>query len=427
MITALSLAATAARAMPARAERALAVDEALALARESNKDLRAARERVAGAEAAVEAARAALLPTLATQARYTRNDVEAKLEISPQTTTVFQPFNQLDLSAAINLPLIAPSAYSFHSAARAEAEAVEADTRATEASVLAATASTFYAAAGTDELLQARRNAVQVAQKTLDDAQAKVAAGVVNKVEVTRAEIAASRARQAVREAEDVRALAYRTLATLLQLREPFHLVVTPAAPAPAASSTSGGELARRAFDLRPEAQALDHGIEAARLQVRANGLRWLPTLSAFGVLRAFNYAGFYSQRNYVWSVGLQLDWLLYDGGSRDAARHRGGADLAERRLRLSALRDAISDEIETARRATLTRRSGLATAEQVALLARQSLDLIRAQHAVGAASQLDLLSAQDVLVNAEVSVAQSRFDVALADVALRRAAGIFP
>ena len=42
-------------------------------------------------------------------------------------------------------------------------------------------------------------------------------------------------------------------------------------------------------------------------------------------------------------------------------------------------------------------------------------------------ATQLDLLQAQDTLVLSEVSLAQARFDVALADLELRRAAGTFP
>jgi outer membrane protein TolC len=37
------------------------------------------------------------------------------------------------------------------------------------------------------------------------------------------------------------------------------------------------------------------------------------------------------------------------------------------------------------------------------------------------------VLQAQDVLVGAEVALAQAHFDVALADLQLRRAAGEFP
>ncbi len=74
-------------------------------------------------------------------------------------------------------------------------------------------------------LLSARNHAVEVAQKTRDDAQTRLDAGVVNRVELMRAQLALDRAAQAARESSDSRDQAYRALATVLQLRTPFHLV----------------------------------------------------------------------------------------------------------------------------------------------------------------------------------------------------------
>jgi outer membrane protein TolC len=52
---------------------------------------------------------------------------------------------------------------------------------------------------------------------------------------------------------------------------------------------------------------------------------------------------------------------------------------------------------------------------------------LVRAQYDAGTAQQLDVLQAQDSFVASEVAVAQAHFDLALADLQLKRAAGIFP
>ena len=68
-----------------------------------------------------------------------------------------------------------------------------------------------------------------------------------------------------------------------------------------------------------------------------------------------------------------------------------------------------------------------MAAAERAVELARETLRLIRAQYEAGTVKQLDVLQAQDALVGAEVALAQAHFDVALADVQLRRAAGAFP
>src|SRR5262249_10149599 len=62
-----------ASAGPALADRTITLDDALALARANNRDLRGARERVAVAHAGVEQARAALFPTIVAQGKYTHN------------------------------------------------------------------------------------------------------------------------------------------------------------------------------------------------------------------------------------------------------------------------------------------------------------------------------------------------------------------
>jgi outer membrane protein TolC len=59
--------------------------------------------------------------------------------------------------------------------------------------------------------------------------------------------------------------------------------------------------------------------------------------------------------------------------------------------------------------------------------LARETLDLVRIQYEAGQVTQIDLLAAQDNLVAAEEALANAHFDLAVADLSLRRAAGTFP
>jgi outer membrane protein TolC len=86
-----------------------------------------------------------------------------------------------------------------------------------------------------------------------------------------------------------------------------------------------------------------------------------------------------------------------------------------------------VSDEVANAHGSLATKRKGVGAAQHAVELARETLRLIRAQYEAGAAKQLDVLQAQDVLVSAEVGLAQAHFDVALADLQLKRAAGEFP
>jgi outer membrane protein, multidrug efflux system len=448
-------------ASAAHADRSITLDDALALARAHNRDLRAARERIVEADAGVAQARAALFPTIAAQGKYTHNykevDFDAAALLQPtfaigdaiagtttnmaekdaitaaeagaraglqsQPTVVISKMEELDGVVSASVPLIAPPLYYGLSAAQHSRDASGAGYQVTEASVLVSVAQAYFAAAGSDELVVARQDAVKVATETFDVAKARVAAELANQVESTRAETALVRAQQDLAEAENARGAAYRALATLIGTHDAITVQVSRELPAePGAFDRLVGEARSR----RPEIAAERATIAAAEANARASAWRWSPTLSAFGNLRGQNYTGF-SGDKYAWAVGVQLDWVVFDGGVRDAQRHVAEAQRREAEARLELLADSVSDEVANARGSLETKRKGVGAAQRSVELARETLRLVRAQYDAGTARQLDVLQAQDVLVGAEVALAQSHFDVAFADLQLRRAAGEFP
>jgi outer membrane protein, multidrug efflux system len=445
---------------PALAERGLTLDEALALARAHNRDLQAARARLEQSATNVEQAWAALLPTVSAQGRYTHNYKEVALDLGQQldqgtlglaetiraTSTdpaqqaaldrfeqglsaaagapiVVQKGEQLDVGITATVPLLVPYAYPALAATRQAYRASAADYATSEATVSLAVARTYYAAAGADELLLARRNAVGVARRTLDDAKARFQAGQATRVDVMRADVAVIRAEEAEAEAEGDRAGVYRSLGTLLGTQEPLRAIPVQGAPG---EPPSDGALVERALRLRPELAFYERSLQASAATARASAWRWAPTLSAFGNAQAFNYQGF-SGDKHSWAIGLQLDWTLYDGGIRDAQRHAARAQQREYEARLSLLRDTVTDEVVDARRDLGIKRRSLEAAVRSSELSRETLRLVRVQYGAGKATQLDLLQAQDALVAAEVAAAQARFALALAGVRLERATGSFP
>jgi outer membrane protein TolC len=242
----------------------------------------------------------------------------------------------------------------------------------------------------------------------------------VTKVDVDRAELALVRSQQAELEARYGQAQAYRALATLIQLDAPFTVRVAETSAAP------GNEDLDSALHLRPELKALTFSAQSADAQRRAYGWRWAPTLSAFGKANIGNYIGFTGDK-YAWSAGLQLDWTLYDGGVRDAQRHLAAAQAAEADARAAVLTDTIRDDLINGRSFLDTKHQAVQANQRAVSLAQETLDLVRSQYEAGTVTQVDLLQAQDNLVAAQEALAQSHFDVAVADLTLRRAAGTFP
>jgi outer membrane protein TolC len=421
VLAAASTALAAAQAGAAEDARAtLTLEQALQLARKRNRSLAVERARLSQAQAAVGQAWAALFPTLAAQGKYTHNYKEVALNFGGDAL-LLQPSEQFDGSISFTTPLLAPAAYPALSAVKAGARAAEAQFSVSETDVLMAVAQTYYAASITDELLAARRSNIDVAQATLKNAQARLAAGTVTKVDLHRAELALLRAEQQEREARDGQERTYRALGTLIQKQEPFRVEQRPLQPEQHDERELDAALQRR-----PETHAIEASLRSAEAERRARAWQWAPMLSAFGLARKFNYDNFARDR-YSWAVGAQLDWLLYDGGTRDAQRRVADAQAREAQARAEVWRDSVRDDLADSRSRLAIKQRNVETAERAVALARETLALVRIQYEAGSVTQVDLLQVQDALVASQEALAQAHYDAATANLMLRRAAGTFP
>ncbi|HEX2658925.1 MAG TPA: TolC family protein [Polyangia bacterium] len=402
----------------------LTLEQALAMAKRGNRSLAVDRTRLAQAKVSIDQAWSVLFPTVVAQGKYSRNNTEFVFALPGAGALTIQPYNQLDGAISASTLLFAPAVYPGLKAVEAGFEAAEEGNRASEDAVLYAVGQTFYAALIADEVMVARDSNIAVTQATLETAKTRFAAGAVTKLDVDRAELALLRAQQAKREAELGRAQYYRALATLIGAEGSFRVAAPTGADAD--SSGSVGNDLDLVLKLRPEFRALDAAAREAELERKAYLWRWAPSISAFGNARAFNYDNF-ARQNHAWVVGATLDWVLYDGGSRDNQRHLQLARLAESQARAEQLRESIRDDLANGKDTIATKRQAQLTAERSVTLAQETVDLTRTQYEAGSATQIDVLQAQDALIAAKDALARSHFDVALADLSLRRAAGTFP
>ena len=393
------------------------------MARRANHNLAAARAQLKQAETNTDQAFTALFPTLTAQGKYTRNNKQAAFPLPGSTTAlVIQPYNQLDASLNFTSLLFSPAVYTGLKAIEAGVDASRANLEASEDDILLGVAQTFYQCAVADEVLVARASSIEVARATLEKANVRFNAGTVTKVDVDRAELALLQAEQGRRDAELGRSQSYRALATLTGAADGSFRAV---APAPVTSPPAAVDM-DMVLRLRPEFRALEATVRADDLDRRTNVWRWAPSLSAFGNARRFNYKNFAAD-DYSWAVGASLDWVIYDSGTRDVKRRLAMAEVEEALARAAVLRDSIRDDLANGRHQLETKTQAVETAERQVALARETVELVRTQYEAGVVTQVDLLQAQDNLVSAQVALAQAHFDVALADLTVRRAAGTFP
>ena len=125
---------------------------------------------------------------------------------------------------------------------------------------------------------------------------------------------------------------------------------------------------------------------------------------------------------NYV--AALTLSWSPFDRGVTRLAVARAEVDAADSRVDADDLRRQVQTEVQQAREDFRSASSRLATARRGVTAANKSFERIEARYGVGAATFLDVTTAQVALAQAQAAEAQAQIDVHLQAQVLRHVVG---
>jgi outer membrane protein TolC len=322
------------------------------------------------------------------------------------------------------VPFVSAPGWAELSAARKGTRAAEAGVVAAEQRLEGALWKAAWLAEAAEGGVEAATRAHAAAEAQLARAQARVAAGAATRLDVLAAE--ADRALRAG-ELADARGRldhAQRTVAALLGESEPIRIVM----PDPleiAREAVPGGDPAA-ALAARPDRDALDARIDAQRGQVTAADLRHLPTLTG-------TFAAFASDAAYVtgekdgWRAGVELGWVLYDGGLRYGKRAQARAGLAAAEAARMGLDAQIRREVAEADRALALAGDRVAAAEAGRAAAAEAADFAARAYDAGTLDAYATTAAADRLFVADLALAQARAALGGAAVDVRLAAGVWP
>lgn len=292
----------------------------------------------------------------------------------------------------------------------------------------------------------ARARAVTVSETTvkseethLDQAKRFVAAQAKDPIEVVQAQARAANARAALAEAQSSAAIALANLRSAIGWVDPNQTVnigqTWPTAP-PDTSPPALPALVATARTKRPELVQLDKQVAAAEANIDVAQLSRRPVLSAtaranYGPSASYEqdamtnrFSSNFDVGQPNWSLGLNLSWLIYDGGRQTAdvrvARANRESALAQRDvllLQMTTQLDATRATIEAAR-VSITASTEAVTA------ARAQLKLAEARYAQGLGSQIEITDAQTAVTTAEGNLIQAEWGLATAWASLRRQLG---
>lgn len=386
--------------------------------------------RVAEAKARARLASAPLLPVVAAQGGYVRNNAEAVVSIAdvldnlaaslPVPVTIdpatlpndliIQPLDQWTAGVNAQVPLVAPSAWADRSAARAGVEAAEAGVDAARQELDAGLVRAAWLASAASLVEEAQARGVEAAEAHRDSAQRRFQAGVGTELDVLQAETELARRQSDHAQAVADRDAAQRAIGALLGMEDAVAVRVGELPVLPEGVSAR----------VHPELRAAEATAKVARRQQTSAWLRHAPTLSAVGSAVASDVA-FPTGETTAWKVGLQANWVLFDGAARygmaDVARARerqGEADVDKVRLDLAKRRADAEQGVVVAR-------------ERLRLAERAQATAVRAEasagrlYEAGLADALQNLDAQQRRIDADVARAgaEARLAVATVDLSL--------
>ena len=294
--------------------------------------------------------------------------------------------------------------------------------RVMEQTVLLAAATAYMDVLRDRAIAEVQRSNVRVLEETLRQTRDRFNVG-----EVTRTDVAQSEAQLAAGQFQLLTAES-----NLITTRATFRRVVgvepgalSPAAPVDRLAPRTLAAAMLVGLDQNPNVTSAMYGIDVANLQVKINEGALFPTVTLQGSAQK-TWDGTVTQiEQTTWSVGAQAVIPIYQGGGEYALIRQSKESLTQQRLNLEQVRDQARQTIAQAWGVVEATKAQIESAQAQVRSSETALNGVREEARVGQRTTLDVLNAQQTLVNARVTLVTAQRDRVVASYGLLAAVGI--
>ena len=280
--------------------------------------------------------------------------------------------------------------------------------RVLEQSVLLSAATIYMDYLRDSAIVEVQKSNVRVLEQTLKQTKDRFSVG-----EVTRTDVAQSEAQLAAGNTQLLTAEA-----NLTTTRSNFRRIIgnEPSALAPGspvdrflpATLPSAVDLG---LTQNPNVTAAMFGIDVSYLQVRVNEGALLPTVTLQASVQQSYEQTMTIQRSFGASVIGQLSVPVYQGGAEYALIRQSKETLAQQRLVLEQVRDQTRANVVTAWGQLVAGKAQVQSAQSQVAASEIALNGVREEAKAGQRTTLDVLNAQQALVNARVALVTAQHD----------------
>lgn len=407
------------------------LQEALATAYQTNPTLEAQRAHLRATDELVPQALSNWRPTVKISSDVARTDTETRSISSaynPLGQTTGQVYVNQQLAATnrdVGLTVTQPIYRGGRTVAQteqaeAQVEAARASLAATEQTVLLNVASAYLNVVLYQAVLDLTINNEQVLQRQLDATNDRFRVG-----EVTRTDVAQSESRLSAAHADRTQAEGNLQAARANYVNVVGHAPENLTSPGDVPGLPSSLEQARaealgenpNIASARYAKDAADHGVDLVAGELQ-------PTVSLNGqVLRNYNYEG---PKTYdkVYQAAINVTVPLYQQGQEysrlRAQKHTAG----QARLDVDVTTRDTEESVTKAWEGLSTARARIRSYTDQVAAAKIALEGVQRESQVGSRTVLDVLNAEQELLNAQVNLVQARHDETVAEFQLKSTVG---
>ncbi|MFO1255082.1 MAG: TolC family outer membrane protein [Sphingomonadaceae bacterium] len=413
--------AAAVAASPALADE---LRDALIMAYNTNPTLQAARAQQRATDEGVQIARAPGLPSLAGTVTYT--EFTSRSGSNASTTS---PDRNLDGSASLSMPIYAGGGIkNAVRGAETRVLAGRSDLRAVESGVFSQTVTAYMDVILAQEVVKLNRANVQRLEVNLQATRDRFEIGDLTRTDVAQSESRLALARGQVRSAE----------ANLIAARERYIQVVGKApenlaAPPPLVGLPANVEDAvAYALDHNPDLLASRDRAKAAGFDVKVAEASRLPRVSVFANGGYTDYFGtlggassnLFTQHGTSSSAGVRATIPLFQGGQPAAQRRAAQARQDVALEQQVGIERTVIASVRSAYAQWQAAQSLIASSQTAVDAATLSLEGVRAENTVGNRTIIDILNAENELLNAQVQLETAKRNAYVAGFNLLAAMG---
>lgn len=306
-------------------------------------------------------------------------------------------------------------------AAESQVSAAREGLRVLEQTVLLAAATIYMDYLRDSAIVEVQRSNTRVLEQTLKQTRDRFNVGEVTRTDVAQSEAQLAAGRTQLLTAES----------NLTTTRANFRRIIgnepqalAPGSPVDRFLPKSLGAATNMGLIENPNVTAAMYGIDISYLQVKVNEGALFPTVTLQGSVQQSYETTLSFYRQFGAAATAQLSVPIYQGGAEYSLIRQSKESLAQQRLNLDQVRDQTRATVAQAWGQLIATRAQVASAQAQVTASEIALNGVREEARVGQRTTLDVLNAQQALVNARVALVTAQHDRVVASYTVLSAVG---